>query len=72
MKATKIIGVILLLVGIYSSYLGVKKVNNNTAEVKFLGIELDVSNEKGQNQGILFLGSGLVMILAGAYIVVKK
>jgi len=72
MKTAKIIGTILLLIGIYFSYLGVKKVNNNTAEVKALGIELDVSNEKGQNQGMLFLGSGLVMLLAGAYIVVKK
>lgn len=72
MKTVKIIGTILILIGIYFSYIGVNKVNNNTVEVEAIGIELDMSNEKGQNQGLLFLGSGLIMILAGAYVVAKK
>ena len=43
MKATKIIGIVLIALSLYVGYLGVNKVSNNTAEVKFLGIEIDDS-----------------------------
>lgn len=72
MKATKIIGIVMLLAGIYTSYLGIQKVNSNTAEIKALGMELDVSNEGGQQQGFMYLGLGVILILGGAYMTGKK
>ena len=72
MKATKIIGIVMLLAGLYTGYLGMQKVNNNTTEIKALGLELDVSNESGQQEGFIYIGLGVVLILGGAYITVKK
>ena len=71
MKATKIIGIILIALSVYLGYLGVTKVSNNTAEVKFLGLEIDASNESGQNQGFIFLGLAGALLVGGIYTLKK-
>ena len=71
MKATKIIGIVLIALSVYLGYLGVNKVSNNTAEVKFLGLEIDASNESGQNQGFIFLGLAAALIVGGIYTLKK-
>ncbi|NHN26877.1 hypothetical protein FIA58_014425 [Flavobacterium jejuense] len=71
MKATKIIGIVLIALSIYLGYLGINKVSNNTSEINFLGIEIDASNESGQNQGFIFLGLAGVLLLGGVYTVKK-
>lgn len=72
MKAGKIIGIIVMLIGIYTSYLGIEKINNNSAEIEALGMELDISNKDGQQQGFIYLGLGVILILGGAYVIAKK
>ena len=71
MKATKIIGIVLIALSFYLGYLGVNKISNNTAEVKFLGLEIDASNESGQNQGFIFLGLATALLVGGIYTVKK-
>lgn len=71
MKATKIIGIVLIALSVYLGYLGVNKVSNNTAEVKFLGLEIDASNESGQNQGFIFLGLAAALLVGGIYTLKK-
>ena len=71
MKATKIIGIVLIALSVYLGYLGVTKVSNNTAEVKFLGLEIDASNESGQNQGFIFLGLAGAVLVGGIYTLKK-
>ncbi|MBF03686.1 MAG: hypothetical protein CMP76_10355 [Flavobacterium sp.] len=71
MKATKIIGIVLIALSLYVGYLGVNKVSNNTAEVKFLGIEIDASNESGQTQGFIFIGLAVALFVGGLYTVKK-
>lgn len=71
MKATKIIGIVLIALSVYLGYLGVTKVSNNTAEVKFLGLEIDASNESGQNQGFIFLGLAGALLVGGIYTLKK-
>ncbi|NJM79909.1 MAG: hypothetical protein HC854_10365 [Flavobacterium sp.] len=71
MKATKIIGIILLAFSIYLGYIGVNKVSNSTNEVTFLGIEIDASNESGQTKGFIFLGLA-VALFAGGIVALKK
>ena len=71
MKATKIIGSVLIALSNYLGYLGVNKISNNTAEVKFLGLEIDASNESGQNQGFIFLGLATALLVGGIYTVKK-
>lgn len=72
MKTTKILGIVLLLVGLYTGYLGMQKVNNNSAEIKALGVELDVSNENGKQEGFIYLVIGAVLVFGGAYLTGKK
>ncbi|WP_130733602.1 hypothetical protein [Flavobacterium sp. J27] len=71
MKATKIIGTLLIVLSIYVGYLGANKVADSTAEVKFLGIEIDASNESGQTQGFIFLGLAAALFVGGIYTVKK-
>jgi hypothetical protein len=71
MKATKIIGIVLIAFSIYLGYIGVNKVSNSTNEVKFLGIEINASNESGQTKGFIFLGLA-VAIFAGGIVALKK
>lgn len=71
MKATKIIGIVLIAFSIYLGYIGVNKVSNSTNEVKFLGIEINASNESGQTKGFIFLGLA-VALFAGGIVTLKK
>ncbi|MEZ4787013.1 MAG: DUF3185 family protein [Flavobacterium haoranii] len=72
MKTTKIIGMILLIVGIFSTFIGAQKISKNSAKIKALGIELDVSNEKEQNEGVVYIIGGIILLLSGAYTIGKK
>ena len=71
MKATKIIGIVLIVFSLYLGYIGINKVSNNTNEVKFLGLEIHASNESGQNQGFIFLGLAGALLIGGI-ITLKK
>ena len=71
MKATKIIGIVLIVFSLYLGYIGINKVSNNTNEVKFLGLEIDASNESGQTQGFIFLGLAGALLIGGI-ITLKK
>jgi len=71
MKVRSIIGVVLIVLGLYLGYIGVNKLSNNTNEVKFLGLEIDASNEEGQTQGVIFMVVGALMIGGGAMVMKK-
>lgn len=72
MKATKIIGIIVMLIGIYTSYLGIEKINNNSAKIEALGMEVDISNESGKQEGFMYLGVGVLLIFSSVYLTSKK
>lgn len=71
MKVRSIIGVVLIVLGLYLGYIGVNKLSNNTNEIKFLGLEIDASNEEGQTQGVIFMVVGALMIGGGAMVMKK-
>lgn len=72
MNLTKIVGAILILVSIAFGYIGFNKVADNTAEVKFLGIKIDASNESGRQQGFIYLGLAVALFAGGIYTLNKK
>jgi hypothetical protein len=72
MKANKIIGIILIIFSIYIGYQGVNKIADNTAEINFLGIKVDASNESGQSKGYLFVGLAVVLFIGGIFAVKKE
>jgi hypothetical protein len=72
MNGRNIAAIILIALGVYLGYIGVNKLANNTNEIKFLGIEIDASNEKGQTQGVIFIVLAAMMIGGGAAVMKKK
>ncbi|MBY0487494.1 MAG: hypothetical protein K2P85_09960 [Flavobacteriaceae bacterium] len=72
MKTEKIIGTVLILISLYVGYLGINKINNNSKEVKVLGLEIDASNESGKEKGYMYIGLALVLFAGGLYSINKK
>ena len=67
MNLTRVIGILLILISLGFGYIGFNKVADNTAEVKFLGIKIDASNESGRQQGFIYLGLAVVIFAGGIY-----
>ncbi|MEE1898079.1 hypothetical protein GN157_00320 [Flavobacterium rakeshii] len=67
MNVSKVIGIILIVISLGVGYIGVNKVADSTKAVKFLGIEIDASNESGQMQGFIYLGAAILLFAGGLY-----
>lgn len=72
MNGRNIAAIIFIVFGLYIGYIGINKLANNTNEIKFLGIEIDASNEKGQTKGVFFIVLAAMMIGGGAAPMRKK
>ena len=72
MKASQIIGIILIIGGLYLGYMGITKVSNNSAEVKVLGLEIDASNQSGKETGYFYIGGAVLLIVGGTYSLKQK
>ena len=72
MKTSKIIGLILILAGLGLGYLGYNKVDANSESVDVLGVELNVSDESGKQEGYIYLGIAAVLFLGGIYTLNKS
>jgi len=72
MKITKIVGILLIVAGVILGYLGLTKVADNSAEVKILDLEIDVSNESGKEQGYVYLGLAALLFVGGVYALKRK
>jgi uncharacterized membrane protein YidH (DUF202 family) len=72
MKTTQIIGIILIGLGVGLCYYGFNKVNDNSKQVKVLGLKIDASNESGEREGYFYLAIGVVAFGAGIYSITKK
>lgn len=72
MNTSKIIGAVLIIASLGLGYIGFNKVANNTAEVNFLGIKIDASNESGKQQGFMYLGLAGVLFAGGVYTINKS
>ena len=71
MKATKIVGTVIIILSIYLGYIGINKVASNSAEIKFLGLEIDASNESGKEKGYLMIGLAVLIFTGGVYTLKK-
>ncbi len=72
MNGRNIVALIVIVFGLYIGYIGINKLANNTNEIKFLGLEIDASNEKGQTQGVVFIVLAAMMMGGGAALMRKK
>ncbi|MGR3809757.1 hypothetical protein [Jiulongibacter sp. NS-SX5] len=72
MKTKSIIGILLILAGLFIGVAGYGKVSENTANVEVLGFDINASNKGGQQQGYIMLGIAAVVFGAGVYSLNKK
>lgn len=71
MNLSKVIGAVLVIVGLAVGYVGFNKIADNTKEIKFLGLKIDASNESKKEQGYIYLGLAAVFLAGGFYTVNK-
>jgi uncharacterized membrane protein (DUF373 family) len=72
MNASKIIGIILIVISLGVGYVGANKIADNTKEINLLGLKIDASNESGKEQGYLYLGLAVILLVGGIYTVNKS
>jgi hypothetical protein len=72
MDTTKLIGALLIIAGLSLGYIGFNKIADNTAEVNFLGLKIDASNESGKQQGYMYLVGAVLLIVGGIYTLKSK
>jgi hypothetical protein len=72
MTTSKIIGIVLIAAGLALGYMGITKIADNSAAVKVVGIEINVSDEGKKQEGYLYLGAAAVLFAAGIYSINKK
>lgn len=67
MKATTVIGVILIILSLGIGYIGFNKVADSAKSVNFLGLKFEASDESGKQEGYLYLGLAVVLFGGGIY-----
>lgn len=67
-----ILGIILILAGAALAYYGVITIQENSASVEFLNIEIDASDTSGVEQGYLYIGLAIVLFGGGIFTLNKK
>lgn len=67
----KVLGVLLLVGGLYFGYSGLQAFQESTNEVNVLGIELKANDESGQQAGIIQLVMAAVLFAGGIYLIRK-
>ena len=70
MKA--IIGILLVLAGLYAGYSGYQSLSGSTANAEIGDMEISVQNEESSQEGYLLIGAAIVAVVGGLYLVGKK
>ena len=72
MNSSKIIGIILIIISLSVGYIGINKIADNTKEINLLGLKINASNESGKQEGYLYLGLGIILLVGGIYTINKS
>ncbi|MBK6731080.1 MAG: hypothetical protein IPG60_08960 [Bacteroidetes bacterium] len=72
MKASKIVGIIIIIISLAVAYVGINKIDDNTKEVNLLGLKIKASDESGKQEGYIYLGIAVALFAGGLYTVGKS
>ncbi|QBZ97781.1 hypothetical protein [Flavobacterium sangjuense] len=72
MNTTKLIGAALIILSLSLAYIGINKIADNTAQIIFLGMKIDVSNESSKQQGYMYIGAAILLFAGGVYTLKSK
>ncbi|ATA93126.1 hypothetical protein CGC54_01565 [Capnocytophaga canimorsus] len=68
----KIIAIVLLVAGIYGGYKGYQIIDGSSKGLEIAGLELKAEDKDAKTQGYLFLGLGVIGVVAGAVLLARK
>ncbi|WEK37144.1 MAG: hypothetical protein P0Y53_06495 [Candidatus Pseudobacter hemicellulosilyticus] len=68
----RIIGIILIVVGILLGYYGFTKLDNSKADVKIGDLEISAKDKPNTTSAWLMIGAGVVGLVAGGAMLAKK
>jgi len=72
MKASKLVGILLILASLAIGYIGINKISDSTQQINLLGLHIKASDESGQAQGYTYLGVAIVVFAGGIYLLKAK
>lgn len=72
MTTTKIIGCLLIVASIALGYFGFTKISDNTAAIKIVNVEINLSDKGEKQKGYLCLGIAALLFAGGIYSLGKK
>ena len=67
MKVKKVIAIILIIASLVFGYFGITKINESSASIELLEIEVDFSNKDAKTQGYIFVGLAVIFLGGGIY-----
>ncbi|HKJ06996.1 MAG TPA: hypothetical protein VJ970_05980 [Flavobacteriaceae bacterium] len=67
MKVKKVVAVILIIASLVFGYFGITKINESSASIELLEIEVDFSNKDAKTQGYIFVGLAVIFLGGGIY-----
>ena len=72
MKTKKIIGTILILIGLFLGFKGYYIIKENKSKVEILDLEMDFSNKGKIETGYFYLGGSALLLVLGTFIASRK
>jgi hypothetical protein len=67
MDTSKIIGALLIIISLAVGYVGINKITESNNSVNLLGIKIEASDESGKQEGYLYTGVAIVLLVGGLY-----
>jgi len=72
MSTGKIIGIVLLVIGLYLGYQGINMYQGSGVSVEILDTKIGVSDDSTKSTSFLYMGLAIVLIIGGIFTVNKK
>ncbi len=67
----QLIGIALIVCSLFLGYQGVEKISNNNASVEILDVKIDLSNKSGKEEGYMYVGLAVLLLISGVYLMKK-
>lgn len=67
-----VIGIILIILGVYLGYNGVQILRSSDKSIEIGNLEIGAKDKKKESNGYIWLGGGLIALIAGAVMVSNR
>lgn len=67
----QLLGIALIICSLFLGYQGIQKITDNSTSVEILDVEIDLSNKSGKEEGYLYTGLAVILLIGGVYMIKK-